>query len=224
MNHQPIALSLILPVYNQANIIEPVFIQIYKTIQNLRTPYEIILVENGSTDGTEKVTAGLAKKYTHTQAIRTTKGYGSAVLSGLEKSQGEYICYMPSDGQIDLSVLPVLWKNRAFDIVKIKRINRENIMRVLVSKFFSLILAIRFHTPLVDINGSPRIFKRQAMLSLNLAYRDSFIDAEMLVKAHRRGWKILEIPMKNLPRYGGESSRSWKTFAEFLKNIYLFKI
>jgi glycosyltransferase involved in cell wall biosynthesis len=218
--------SVILPVYNQVDIIEPVYRQVYQYLRRMKLSFECILVENGSTDGTEFAVEKLAKTHKDTRSIRTTKGYGSAVLAGLSVARGRYVCYMPSDGQVDLSVLPQLWKlaqTGAYHIVKIRRVTRENMMRSAISKFFTLLLTLRFRTPNIDINGSPRILRRKDMESLRLVHMDSFIDAEMAVKAKRLGWSITEIPMKNIPRYGGVSSRSWKTFAEFITNMLTFK-
>ncbi|MFC1647352.1 glycosyltransferase family 2 protein [Patescibacteria group bacterium] len=219
-------LSVILPVYQQEDIIAAVYKEIYQAIKGLKINFECILVENGSTDETLSEVKKLTKIYRHTKFTTTTKGYGSAVIEGLTKARGKYICYMPSDGQVDLEKLKPLWKlaqTNKYEIVKVRRSTRESLLRTCTTKFHSYSLAFKFDTPLIDINGSPRILSRKNMLSLKLKYRDSFIDSEILIKAHNRGWKIKEIPMKNIPRYGGKSSRSYKTYTEFLKNIISYK-
>lgn len=221
-----IGLSVILPVQEQEGIIEEVFRNVKKAIENLKVAYEIILVENGSQDKTFEVIKKIAKNYAHTVAITTAKGYGSAVLAGLGKAKGEYVCYMPSDGQVDLEVIPRLWElasSGGFDLVKVKRINRESWMRTLTSWAFSLVLNISFGTSRIDINGSPRILQRKKLGDLNLESKDSFIDAEMLIKSTDLGWKIKELPMKHLPRLAGKSTRSIRTYLEFFSNIYTYK-
>lgn len=221
-----IELSVILPVHNQADIIEPVYKNILKNLTKLGASYECILVENGSTDGTKSIVFRLAKTYPNTRALTAPKGYGSAVLAGLSKARGRYVCYMPSDGQIDLSVFPRLWKfsqSGRWDVVKVKRITRETVKRLLLSRMLAYLVTLLFGVPVWDINGSPRILLLSKMQDLNLQYRDSFIDTEFAVKAHSLGWQVMEIPMKTLPRYGGTSTRGWHTFAEFLKNLWEFK-
>ena len=220
-------LSLILPVHNQANIIEPVYKNILTTLKKLGVTYECILVENGSTDNTKSVVFQLAQKYPNTRALTAPKGYGSAVLAGLAKAKGIYLCYMPSDGQIDLAMLPELWRlaiSDQWDVVKVKRITRETTARYLFSRALAYLTAILFGIPPWDMNGSPRIVLQSKINQLHLTYIDSFIDIEFAVKAHRLGWKIKEIPIKTLPRYGGTSTRSWRTFAEFLKNLWDFRV
>lgn len=222
-----INLSLILPVYNQADHIKQTFDEIHKAIQKLSVEFECILVENGSTDLSPSYVEQLAKTYTHTKAIHTKKGYGSAVLSGIAASHGTYICYMPSDGQIDLHVLPLLWKEtkkHAWTMVKVKRITRESWIRTMTSSFFSYLTSLLFGIPRIDINGSPRIVFKKDIELLHLHSMDSFIDAEFAVKAYRRAWTIKEIPMHTLARAGGTSTRSWRTYAEFFKNMGMFFI
>ena len=222
-----IELSVILPVHNQADIIEPVYRQIRKTLNKLPISYECLLVENGSADRSQEIVSRLAKTYTATKALTAPLGYGSAVLTGLAKARGTYVCYMPSDGQIDLTVLPKLWnlaKSNRWDMVKVKRITRETTPRLIFSRVLAYLTALLFWIPPWDMNGSPRIVLRSKITQLNLTYKDSFIDIEFAVRAHALGWKITEIPMITLPRYGGESTRSWRTFAEFLKNLWGFRI
>lgn len=221
-----INLSLILPVHNQEGIIEPVFKKILSVLDTLHIQYECILVENGSTDRTKNAVVRLAKKYPHSKALTAPIGYGSAVITGLRKAKGMYVCYMPSDGQIDLSVLPPLWRtitSGAWDMVKVRRITRETVGRYVFSWCLSHLVATLFSIPAWDLNGSPRIFSRTKLPRLALSHKDSFIDIEFAVKAYRLNWKIKEFPMHTLPRYGGTSTRSWRTFVEFLKNIWLYR-
>lgn len=215
-------LSLILPIHNEAQIIRPVFTEIVKMLNNLGISYECLLVENGSKDDSWRVINQLAKSFRNTRAMRAPQGYGSAVLAGLALAKGKYVCYMPSDGQVDLSVFPQLMdaiQSQRWDLVKLRRVTRESVIRQFVSYAFALILKFVFGTSLWDINGSPRIFLREHLKSLNLQSTDSFIDAEFAIKAQRFGWRVKEIPMYNLPRLGGQSTRCWKTYLEFFKNI-----
>ncbi|OGD86828.1 hypothetical protein A2Z23_03285 [Candidatus Curtissbacteria bacterium RBG_16_39_7] len=221
-----IELSVILPVHNEENIIEVSFKEIYKAVKNTVKSSEFILVENGSQDKTLEIVKKICQKYDGTRFAVAPKGYGSAVLKGLELAGGKYVCYMPSDGQIDLEVFPKLWKEAKtgrYQLVKVKRITRESLWRTIVSISFSLIIPLLFRTPRIDINGSPRIFEKKYLSILDLKSKDSFIDAEFLIKITKLDWSIKEVPMKNLPRLGGKSTRSLSTFLEFFSNIYKFK-
>lgn len=219
-------LSVILPVHNEENIIKSTFDEIYREVKYVEKNSEFILVENGSVDNTFHVIKELAKGYKDTEVTVAPKGYGSAILQGLKVARGVFVSYLPSDGQVDLQVFPDLWKlsqENTWNIVKVKRLHRETIFRTFVSFCFSVIIALLFKTKFIDVNGSPRILKSTDVKSLHLKAKDSFIDAEMLIKASKLAWKIKEIPMTNLERTGGKSTRSYKTFVEFFLNIYKYR-
>ncbi len=219
-------LSLILPVHNEEEVITSVFTKIYNTLKKNDIEFEIILVENGSSDNSLKVLTSLSKKYKYTKTAIAPKGYFSAIKKGASVSKGKYICYMPSDGQSDETkikkLLEIILKEN-YDIVKVKRVTRENLIRYFVSRSFSLTMFFIFRTKLIDVNGSPRIILRKNFNLLEIKSNDSFGDAEMLIKASLLNWKIKEIPMENINRIGGKSTRSVKTFTEFFGNIYNYR-
>lgn len=221
-------LSLVLPVHNQAEIIESVVKEIVKVINSIGIGYEILMVENGSSDKTLYVLKQLTKKNNKLKYLVAPKGYGSAVIAGLKKSHGDYVSYMPSDGQLDPKLLIELWglvTSSNYDMVKIRRITREGPIRFWRSKIFN-ILARSWHSipnSISDINGSPRIFKRKWLKELDLTYIDSFIDTELAVKANYLHWRIKEISANTLPRVGGKSTVNYRTVIEFLRNILTFR-
>lgn len=219
-------LSVILPVHNEEEIIRKTFSEIYKTVKKTTKDSEFILVENGSIDKTLEVARVIGSEYPNCKIEVSQKGYGRAIIEGISKARGEYICYMPSDGQVDMKAFPKLWNlaiKNTWEIVKVKRSNRENFNRKLVSISFSFFISFLFGTKIIDVNGSPRILKKRDIDILDLHSKDSFIDAEMLIKASKLKWMIKEIPMVNLDRVGGKSTRSIKTFVEFFSNIYKYK-
>lgn len=221
-----IEFSLILPVHNESTIIKTVVDEIVAALNKMKISYEIILVENGSTDKSLDVIKELSLKNKGVKTLIAEKGFGSAAIAGLSKAKGKYACYMSSDGQVDLNLISKLWKeiqSDKYDLVKIRRIRRESLVRDLTTWALSISISILFNTKFLDVNGSPRIFLRKHLKKLDLQSKDSFIDAEFLIKISKLNWKIKEIPMKNIERYGGKSTRSINTYLEFIKNIYLYK-
>lgn len=219
--------SLVLPVLDEENIIEKVIDDIKKVLDNSSIQYEIILVENESLDNTWAKINKLAAADKRIRVTKTIKGYGSAVTAGLKIAKWEYVGYMPSDGQIDNSILPILWNeinSSNIDLVKIKRANRESTIRFVRSKIFNILARLLFPIDVSDINGSPRIFKREKLQLLDLKYKDSFIDTEFAIKAHILKWRIKEIPMKNLERTGGTSTVRIKTVIEFITNLINYRL
>lgn len=218
--------TLILPVLNEEDIITTVVKDIIKVLEKSKIDFEIILVENESTDQTWQVINLLAQKDKRIGVTRTKQGYGSSVIAGIKVAQGEFVGYMPSDGQIDANILITLWQEiqkGRYDVVKIIRVNRESAIRFLRSKIFNLLARTIYSIDVVDINGSPRIIKSEALRKLELTYIDSFIDTEFAVKAHLLRWKFKEFPMKNLERTGGKSTVRIQTVIEFLRNLWNFR-
>jgi glycosyltransferase involved in cell wall biosynthesis len=219
-----IFLSLTLPVHNEEDIIEKIVEEIIRELNKCKITYELLLIENGSKDKSLDKLIALSKKYKNVRYFISLQGYGNAILKGLSKSQGKYVGYMVSDGQVDLSIFPKLILNASkYDLVKVKRITRENFGRTFVSLSFDLIIRFLFNSKFLDINGDPRIFLRKELQTLNLQSKDSFIDAEFTIKLSKLNWKVLEIPIKNIDRYGGKSTRHFGTFIEFFKNIFDYK-
>lgn len=219
-------LSLILPVHNEAEIIEQVFKKIQQDLDSLHISYECLLVENGSTDTSWNVLKKLKRNFPKTIILTAAQGYGCAVLMGIKKSKGRYICYMPSDGQIDSKWIKVLLqeiKKNNWDLVKIKRKGRETYGRSVTSYILRILTGILFKSTITDINGSPRIFHRSTIQLLALKSKDSFIDVEFAAKIALLSWKIKEIPVPNLPRVGGISTRNYLTYIEFIKNMWNYK-
>jgi glycosyltransferase involved in cell wall biosynthesis len=220
--------SLILPILNEEDIIERVVTTLISQLKKSKIQFEIILVENGSTDNTLKVARAMAKKDKRIRVLETKRGYGRACITGIRLAKGEYIAYMPSDGQIDASIFPDLWKevqSGAFDVVKVYRKNRESRARWFRSKGFNILTRILyFPIPFIDINGSPKIVRADKLRKLDLKYTDSFIDTEFAVKARILKWKVKELPMKNLLRLGGKSTVRFSTVIEFFRNLYNFRM
>lgn len=220
-------LSLILPVYQEEKIIEKVFIKIHKILNDMKISFEIILVENGSRDNSLVEIKKITSRYPNVRVLVTKKGYGRAIKKGFEHSEGKYVAYMPSDGQVDFSIFPKLWsiaKTNKYEIVKTRRANRDNWQRKFISFCFSRIMHLLFKTPIIDINGNVKILLKEKLVPLKINSNDEFVDGEMLIKATKLGWKIKEVSMKNMERAGGKSTRKMSTYFDFLKNIYNYKV
>lgn len=221
-----IALSLILPVINEEKIIEAVVNDIVKVLSKAKLNYELILVENSSTDNTLQVLKELAKKNKRLLVKIAPRGYGSSVLSGFKSATGKYVGYMPSDGQIDPKVIPLLLrllKTKGINLVKVKRVSRENFVRTYNSRIYNLLANLFFQLNTNDINGDPKIFLRRDLSRLKLKSKDSFLSTELLIKAKYLQWKMKEVPIESLPRVGGKSTVSILTIFEFLRNLFTWR-
>lgn len=219
-------LSLILPVLNEEEFIEKVVMETLAVMDVSGIDYEIILAENGSTDGSLEIMRMLERNHQRVRVcIAPHRGWGIAILTGYSLAKGEYFCHMPSDGQVDPATVPLLFGRRGKNkIVKICRVTRENPLRYWNSKAYNLIANLMFRLNLRDINGCPKLYHRGCIAEINPRSKDSFIDLELQTKAKRRGYRIVEIPTAGLERMGGKSNTSLKTVMEFIRNMLRFFI
>jgi len=216
------SLSLVLPVWNEEEIIGKVVQEIVGVLEGARVDYELLLVENGSVDRSLEVIRELSRQNPRLRVVVRPKGYGSAVIGGLEEAAKEVVGYMPSDGQIEPRIIIEClkyWENGGYDLVKINRVERESGERRFISVCFNGITRLLFGLKAQDINGSPKFFSRKAVKLLDLQSKQNLIDTELMAKAKRLGWKFVELPTASRPRTGGKSHVNPWTILEFFDEL-----
>ena len=216
------SLSLVLPVWNEEGFIAEVVHDLEKVLEKHRVDYELLLVENGSIDRSLEVIQELSRKNSRCRVVVRPKGYGSAVIGGLAKASKELVAYMPSDGQIKPEILIELvkrWDPARYEMVKINRVERESFTRKFISLGFNLITRLLFGLSAKDINGSPKLFPARYASQLSLKSMGNLIDTELMAKAKRLKWRILEIPTESRERAGGKSHVNLATIFEFMSEL-----
>lgn len=221
-----VKLSIILPVNNEEAGIESVIIKLIESLEKIKATFEIICIENGSTDRSYQKLKELAGKHREIKVYQSEKGWGNAVRRGIEYAKGEYCCYMVSDNQVDpilaLTVFEKI-KESDFDMVKIRRVSRENLIRLLNSRIYNLICNV-FLGIGNDINGTPKILKTSLIKDLHLRSENVAIDLELMLKLKKRNLKWIDIPVNSKKRNWGKSTTNIKTVIEMLKYIIKFRL
>lgn len=220
-------LSLVLPIHNEEEIIAPVVAEILSVLREAAVAHEIVLVENGSTDGSLTVLRRLAADSGDVVVVvAEAKGWGRAIQAGWRAARGDWVAHMPSDGQIDPAVLPELLDRVASgqaDLVKVRRVRRENRLRQYNSWVYNRLARLLFGTESRDVNGCPKVFARVLLDRLQITSADSFLDLELLVKMKFLGIRLAEVPIISRARLGGRSNTSPATTLEFLRNMIAFR-
>lgn len=212
------SLSLVLPIWNEESFIADVVHDIEKVLDENRVDYELLLVENGSTDRTLEVAKDLARQNPRCRVVIKPQGYGSASRGGLDEATKELVGYMPSDGQISEKVLVELLKKMesgSYHLVKINRVKRESWIRKINSQCFNFIAGSLFGLCVKDINGSPKIFPRKYVPVLSLKSDGDLIDTEFMAKAKYLGWNICEVATESAQRVAGDSHVNIPTVVRF---------
>lgn len=223
-------LSIAIPFFNEEKNVRDVVNSIVKNVKRLGINYEIILVNNGSTDATTEIIDSLIKKNKNLRKVSLAKnqGYGGGILSGLKIARGSIIGFIDGDGQFgNENVVEAYRKmiNENLDLCKGFRIRREDsIARNIMSIFYNLIVRLLFFANIHDINAKPKLMKKECYKNLKLKSKDWFIDTEIMLTAKKKGYKYGEIPLEYKKRKGGKSSLGISAVLQFLKNLLRFRL
>lgn len=222
-------LSVIIPFFNEEKNVEEVTLDSYDELLDKKIDFELIIVNNGSTDSTPQLCNSLSGKYARIKAVHIEKniGYGNGILSGINIATGKYICYSDGDGQIPARCIWELYHtavNKNAEFVKAKRTAREGFVRHNLSRAYNLLVSALFLINVSDINAKPKLLPKNRFDELKIKAKDWFIDTEIVIKAKRRGYKIEEVPVEYLKREKGESQVRFTTIGEFIKNLIRFRL
>ncbi len=222
-----IKLSVIFPVHNEAGGISRFLSGVFLQMNHSRIPYEILCVENGSTDESYQILRDMAKKKQRLVVIRSSRGWGNAVRTGIAQARGEYVCFMVSDGQIDPSHIVRLYRRmerlpRA--LVKVWRKRRENAARLLVSRAYNQLVRILLGIGSRDINATPKLLKTSLARSLDLTSPNFAFDLELLWKLKNRGYRWEELSVESCARLSGTSTTKMATVIEAVRAMVGFRL
>jgi glycosyltransferase involved in cell wall biosynthesis len=207
----PPALSIVLPAYNEEDNIERAVRTAATVAQGLVGDYEVVVVDDGSRDGTAHRLAHLqAELGPRLRVVRhpVNEGYGTALRDGFAAAIGDLIFYTDSDNQFDLSeladFLPLM---RDADVAVGYRVDRKDTaLRRASSAVFNRLACLAFGLSLWDLNCSFKLFRREVLRSLALESDDFFVDTEMMARIQRGGWRCVQRGVRHLPRTAGRST------------------
>jgi nucleoside-diphosphate-sugar epimerase len=220
------AFSIVMPCYNEEASLPDSVPPLAEILERQGLSCEIVLVDNGSADGTAAVIDGFIEKGLPVTRVDVmhNEGYGAGIIAGLNAAQGRYLGFMCADGQVaPEDVARVLWTmERAGPgaLVKVRRVSRgDGLFRWIQSRVFNLLCLLLFRTLTTDINATPKMMERRAWERMELQCRDWFIDAEVVFKAKKLGLNFVEVPVIFMPRQAGRSWVNLGTTFEFVRNL-----
>ena len=218
-------LSIVIPFYNEETCCIEVLSRIVTELDHSGIDYELLPVNNGSTDQTGALLANFSRSYGRIRivTVQHNEGYGWGILSGLKQCTGFYTGYMDGDAQIAPGSLLLVFarlKVSGADLCKATRATRfDGWKRKTVSRIYNTLFRILFLCPVTDINAKPKIMRQSCVRDLNLDSKDWFIDAELMLKAQANNLLIEEVEIEFLPRKQGASKVKLSTLFEFTRNI-----
>jgi len=208
-------LSVFFPCYNEAKNIRNTIDKALPIIEKIAKKWEIIIIDDGSTDNTGKIIRQIQKKHPKRIKIithRPNRGYGAAFKSGFYASRYQWITFTDADGQFDFNDIHRLIKKQQqtkADIVIGYYLGRKvPFYRIWGSKLWQLAVFLLFGLKVKDIDCGFKLIKKEiinAIPSLE-SERGPFISSEFLIKAKKAGFKVVEQGVHHFSRQAGQAT------------------
>lgn len=201
--------SIIIPLFNEEKSIKKVLNRIPNHFY-----YEIIVVDDGSTDNSVKQVKEIKKKNIHLFNHHRNKGYGAAILTGFEKASGDIIVTLDSDGQHDPREIPKLIEpivsNQADIVIGSRYLGNCHYSIPFYTRFgeylINMFLQLFFHQTVKNNQSGFRSFSKDYLILFNnMDFRNFGLCTELLFKAAANNLKIKEVPISVKPRKYGRS-------------------
>lgn len=204
------SISAFCPCYNDAGTIASMVILMDETCRKLTDDYEIIIVDDGSSDHSRKILEELKGKYINLRVIlhEKNKGYGGALRSGFYAAKKDLIFYTDGDFQYDVTelknLLPAM--KDGIDIVNGYKIERADpLHRKIIGRMYHLLMKLMFGFKIRDVDCDFRLIRRSVFDKITLRYDSGIICVELIKKIQDAGFKFAEVPVSHYFRAYGKS-------------------
>ena len=209
--HPPVpGISVFFPAYNDEGSIAKLVHEAFAALPQLADDYEVIVVNDGSRDGTAAVLDGLARALPRLRVVHhpRNRGYGGALRSGFESATKDLIFYTDGDGQYDVremkKLIPLMTEE--VDVVNGYKLKRsDDRRRIVLGAIYKFLARVMFRLPIRDVDCDFRLMRRSAIQSIELTSTSGVVCTEMVYKLRAAGCRFTETPVHHYPRLHGQS-------------------
>lgn len=202
-----ISISVFFPCYNEQDNLARVVKQALVVLEKLKADFEIIIVDDGSSDRTAQIADEFAGQHDGVKVVhhRTNLGYGAALQSGFKAATKKLVFYTDGDGQFDINEMPpLLGLMEQYDIVSCYRLNRQdNLIRKINGWCWTKLVCLLFSMKIRDIDCAFKLYKREIFDNIKLISTGALIDAEILARAVHKGYRVTQQGIHHYPRTAG---------------------
>ncbi|MGD8780741.1 MAG: glycosyltransferase family 2 protein [Ignavibacteria bacterium] len=218
--------SVLVPLYNEEESLRPLYIETKKSVNSINSDYEILFVDDGSTDKSLQVIRELCREDKKINYISFRKNYGkaAALQVGFKNVTGDAVITMDADLQDDPAEIPNLLKklNEGFDLVSgWKKKRKDPFIKKHSSKFFNYITKLMTGIKIHDFNCGLKAYRREVVKNVTL-YGE--LHRYIPVLADWKGFSVSEIAVKHSPRRYGKTkygiSRFFKGFVDLITVLF----
>jgi len=226
----PTGLSIFFPAYNDSGTIASLVITALRTARTLTPDHEVIVVNDGSKDGTADILEELAGLYPQIRVIHheSNRGYGGALRTGFATATRELVFYTDGDAQYDPAEMAALWRrfDDTVDLVNGYKISRSDpLHRIVIGRVYHHTVKLLFGLTVRDVDCDFRMMRRSIFEKVRLEKNSGVICLEMMKKITDAGFRIAEVPVHHYHRAYGKSQffnfgRLYRTAIDVMKLWY----
>ncbi len=223
------SLSIVLPAHNEEENVASAVAEVSGVAQQLGMDYEIILVNDGSTDRTGEIGRDLAQSVPNFRLVEhhPNRGYGGSLKAGFAAATKDLVAFFPADKQFVFSeIRQLLERIDEADVVSGYRANRQDpFIRRLNAFGWNTLIRLLFGHLCHDIDCGFKLFRREILDRVTIVSDGAMIDTEFLAGAKARGYRIAEVPVTHLPRVAGEATgANVKVIAKAFRDLVSFRL
>jgi glycosyltransferase involved in cell wall biosynthesis len=203
-------LSVFFPAYNEEDNIETVVRKALNVLPSFAEEFEIIVVDDGSTDRTAEFARTIAHKdrRVHLVLHGSNRGYGAALKTGFRSAKYDNIFFTDGDGQFDIKeldrLIPLYHKCDIAAGYRIKRNDPPH--RVINGKAYNFLVRLLFGLRVRDIDCAFKLIRKKVVDSIELRSNAAFISAELLIRSGKAGFRIEQTGVNHFSREKGSST------------------
>lgn len=204
------SISVFFPCYNDSGSIVGLVEKAFEVLKKHCDDYEVIVVDDGSSDGSVKLLKKLKRKYRQFRLVvhEKNRGYGGALQSGFAAASKDLVFYTDGDGQYDVSELSLLIQLMSDDVSfvnGIKMARQDATYRIVVGNLYSMVVRWCFWLPIVDVDCDFRLIRKRIIDKISLESTSGSICVELVKKSERAGAEFRQVSVHHLKRNWGES-------------------
>jgi glycosyltransferase involved in cell wall biosynthesis len=205
----PLRLSLVFPVFDEEDNVGPLLESALARAPQLAAPFEVIVVDDGSRDRSAAIVEAWRRRDPRIRLLRhpANIGYGAARRSGRRAARGEWVFFTDADLQFDLAELEHLLA-RASDaelVVGYRAPRRDPWGRRVLAWGWGVLVRALFGLRVRDIDCAFKVIHRPVLEALPIESLGAFVNTELLVRATRAGFRVIEVPVTHRPRVAGRA-------------------
>lgn len=217
-------LSVVVPLLDEAESLEPLHHEIVTVMEGLDVPWEIVFVDDGSRDSSPLVLARLRASDPHVRVVTLDRNYGqsTAMIAGAEAARGEWVATLDADGQNDPRDLAPMWASirggGCDGVIGVRRHRADSWVRRVSSRIANKVRNQVLGDSTTDVGCSTRLLPRRALLE---AHRFEGMHRFLPLLVRAAGYELAEVPVNHRPRVAGQSkygirNRLWRGIADML--------